>query len=381
MPVALPVWFWLCSFNLMLCFSLTVQLYEALVYNLIFLGRILPALGRGALSLPFRVAFNLSWALALWSMLHAHLANPGVVPASWEDFVQSIGRDIIIVRARHEYQPGKATFCARCHQTRPERAHHCQFCQKCVLRYDHHCPWISNCVGVNNHKFFLLAVIYSCLTSLVAVATTVPELFFCARALAWAQDDSLNAIVAAPVIAAFLVFGVVAFIAAVLLTILLTTYLPFAAKNLTAVEEGYTNMENPFDLGSARANLEQIFGSLGPDWLIPVRPCRPQTDGVFFPRAAERIGPGLMELCDHAVTRDSTDAPLVADAASRSASRAGKSTDYVVADWSISSEDEAAVRRLWRIRYLARPHVPVAAPQATKRRSWGACCTRVGPEV
>mmetsp|Transcript_12834 Transcript_12834/g.40492 ORF Transcript_12834/g.40492 Transcript_12834/m.40492 type:complete len:385 (+) Transcript_12834:121-1275(+) len=381
MATALSLEFWLCMFNLMMSLGISVHLYEAFVYNVIFLGQVLPALGRESLTVPFRAIFNLVWGLALWSHLQAHFTDPGIVPQQWQEFVHNLGAAIPIAPSRQEFQPGKATFCKSCRRSRPERAHHCQFCGACVLRYDHHCPWISNCVGSNNHKYFLLSVLYGCLASLVALATALPELAYCVRALAASGGgtDEL-APLALPAVIAFLGFGLVALLVAILLTMLLTTYLPFAAQNLTTVEEAYTNMANPFDLGGARANLEQIFGSLGPDWLLPVKPFRPQTDGVFFPRAVERIGPGLLELRDSAAALGAAEAPLAASTTempARSSSRGGVS-DFIVQDWSISAEDEVAVERLWRIRYHVGARAIGTAPPAKKRR-WVGCCTRPGP--
>lgn len=50
--------------------------------------------------------------------------------------------------------------CHKCEGPKPPRAHHCRICNRCVLKMDHHCPWMFNCVGHQNHRYFMLFVIY-----------------------------------------------------------------------------------------------------------------------------------------------------------------------------------------------------------------------------
>lgn len=54
-------------------------------------------------------------------------------------------------------------YCAKCCIVRQPRAHHCSVCKKCILRMDHHCPWTGNCIGLKNHKYFLLFLLYATL--------------------------------------------------------------------------------------------------------------------------------------------------------------------------------------------------------------------------
>jgi len=377
---------WLCIFNMTMGFSVTIYVYESFTYNVIFLGQILPAFGRGAWTTPFLVLFNTAWCLAFWSHLQAHLTDPGTVPKRWEEFVHSFRGAIPIAPSRPEFQPGKATLCKRCQRSRPERAHHCQFCGFCVLRYDHHCPWINNCVGYRNHKFFLLLVFYACLSSSFALATSIPELLSCACILMGIEDrsnlDTKN--LATSTVVAFLAFGAIALFLSILLTLLLITYVPFAAQNLTTVEETYTNMTNPFDLGATMANLEQIFGLPGPDWLLPIRPLRPQTDGIFFPRAGERLGSGLLDVLEFRRSNSAEhllEAPLAGDLSSRSNSRTSTSDTSVCFNPTWADQD---VERLWRLRYHAKTqttsqHVKQLKPQLEGshiKSRWSSCCTR-----
>jgi len=72
--------------------------------------------------------------------------------------------------------PTKWTICTRCNPSRPRpfRARHCSQYDKCILRFDHFCPYINNCVGLNNYRYYLMAVFYVFLGILYGIYMTFP---------------------------------------------------------------------------------------------------------------------------------------------------------------------------------------------------------------
>lgn len=88
----------------------------------------------------------------------------------------------------------------------------------------------------------------------------------------------------------FLLLGIVILISNGMLVPLNLSHLPNVLDNVTMIENYYDNMPNPFDQGSRLANMAQIFGSPGIDWLLPMPPLRPLTDGVCYARTDEPVG-------------------------------------------------------------------------------------------
>mmetsp|Transcript_126577 Transcript_126577/g.357987 ORF Transcript_126577/g.357987 Transcript_126577/m.357987 type:complete len:331 (-) Transcript_126577:130-1122(-) len=261
--------------------SLVIFLYEGFVYNVIFLWRILPAVGKRQLVVPFMVLFNTFWGLAMLSYFQARTSDPGAIPERWYDFVRSVGDALPIVPSRHAWQPGRATYCEKCSMPRPERAHHCLTCDICVLRMDHHCPWINNCVGFYNRKFFIQLLSYVYLSLIfVVVFTCVSPFFFLVWFVMHNPTASIPKLISCVVIS-------MSTIVALLLIGTLTNFIRFHMK---LVFENYTTIENlereegaksKFDIGRRR-NWEQVFGSNAWMWWLPMHTqvSRPIGDGV-----------------------------------------------------------------------------------------------------
>ncbi|KAK0089536.1 hypothetical protein PV325_006869 [Microctonus aethiopoides] len=51
-------------------------------------------------------------------------------------------------------------FCSSCEAVAPPRSWHCQICNTCILKRDHHCIFTGCCIGHNNHRYFLMFILY-----------------------------------------------------------------------------------------------------------------------------------------------------------------------------------------------------------------------------
>ncbi|XP_048340262.1 palmitoyltransferase ZDHHC13 isoform X4 [Sphaerodactylus townsendi] len=65
------------------------------------------------------------------------------------------------------------TFCTSCLVKKPLRSMHCHSCNSCVARYDQHCIWIGQCIGVGNHRYFVLFLLFLTMVNIWALYGTV----------------------------------------------------------------------------------------------------------------------------------------------------------------------------------------------------------------
>jgi palmitoyltransferase len=274
-------------------FCVSILIYEFYVYNVVYLGRILPTIGKADFVPLFVVVFNLVWFMTLWCYISVRYSDPGTITEQWRTFAfNTIGLEPIV--SRQEWQPGKVTTNKKSSEIRPERAHFCSTIRKDVLRMDHFCPWTGNTVGFNNQKHFLLLGFYGALAGFVAFLTSMPDLVGCTTG--YAENAYVWASVSVADRCQFIIFGVFAILVMLLLGGLFTSHFPLACRNMTTIEELYTNMPNPYDHQKWFTNLEQTFGGFGWDWFFPVKPRRLKSDGFSYRRNGEVLPPGLVEV-------------------------------------------------------------------------------------
>eukprot|EP00924_Labyrinthula_sp_SR-Ha-C_P004016 maker-scaffold_3-snap-gene-11.1-mRNA-1 protein AED:0.03 eAED:0.03 QI:81/1/1/1/0.33/0.25/4/228/342 len=119
------------------------------------------------------VIFTILISLALFSHLRAMFTDPGAVP---EDALPILSPDL------EDPFPHKSKFrtCNKCSTYKPDRTHHCSMCKRCIIKMDHHCPWLNNCVGIGNHKYFLLFLLYTFLSCVMSLYLLLGRFGYCA---------------------------------------------------------------------------------------------------------------------------------------------------------------------------------------------------------
>eukprot|EP01127_Copromyxa_protea_P023974 TRINITY_DN9242_c0_g1_i1.p1 TRINITY_DN9242_c0_g1~~TRINITY_DN9242_c0_g1_i1.p1 ORF type:complete len:283 (-),score=34.50 TRINITY_DN9242_c0_g1_i1:60-908(-) len=209
------------------------------------------------------VVWHLSWTALLISYLRTVFTDPGSVPL----YVTADGQDSL--------NHGNLKSCVKgsCAGTpKPERTHHCSTCGTCVLKMDHHCPWVNNCVGFRNYKFFCLFLMYVCVTSMLFVASALPNLLSADLEKAMAATDTFQVLIMCIVCTVF-GLGLLCFAG---------IHIDLSLKNLTTLESfKISSKENPYDLGR-KENWEQVFGRNPWYWFIPI--FTSLGNGVEYPR-------------------------------------------------------------------------------------------------
>ncbi|WVO16059.1 palmitoyltransferase AKR1 [Cryptococcus depauperatus] len=117
-------------------------------------------LSRLLLGTPGHATSNLSFGVMIagcaWSLYTAIVSDPGFVPKGEKDAeIKEVLEELVDAGRLNG-----TNFCIICMAKKPLRSKHCRTCERCVAKFDHHCPWIWNCVGTNNHRSFVLFVLF-----------------------------------------------------------------------------------------------------------------------------------------------------------------------------------------------------------------------------
>lgn len=128
------------------------------------------------------IGFCLVAAMAIISHLKAMCTDPGAVPPDAEPVPDSLNANGGRVEEGIDVPRKKPKrLCRRCNSFKPDRAHHCSICKRCIIKMDHHCPWVNNCVGIGNHKYFLLFILYTFFSCTYSMFLVILRFTYCLR--------------------------------------------------------------------------------------------------------------------------------------------------------------------------------------------------------
>lgn len=135
--------------------------------------------------------------LAMASLYKAWTTDPGAVPLG--------ARPLTVIRRAqpqseaNNNQNGTAAVqraTRRCHKCndnfKPPRAHHDSVTGRCVVKFDHFCPWVGNAVGVLNHKYFCLFLLYTAISCLLSLLLFLLRAVHCGYTVGHSDDEETN---------------------------------------------------------------------------------------------------------------------------------------------------------------------------------------------
>ncbi|KEG03744.1 hypothetical protein YYE_01770 [Plasmodium vinckei vinckei] len=237
------------------------------------------------------INYDMNWGIVKMSIFHFFLlmflinyilsivTPPGYIPNTEEwvfkDFGENNSNDIDNYLIEKK-KTGERRFCKWCCKYKPDRAHHCRICKTCILKMDHHCPWIYNCIGYNNHKYFMLSLIYCSITTIFISLTMLNSVIEAINHNETPFND-LFLLLFGETLNSFL---------ALIVTCFLLFHLWLTFKNMTTIEfcEKRTNYHNQsyskFYNKGLYKNLKEVFGESPFLWLLPIN--NKKDDIIYF---------------------------------------------------------------------------------------------------
>ncbi|CRH00382.1 palmitoyltransferase, putative [Plasmodium relictum] len=225
------------------------------------------------------IIFHFFLIMYLVNYILSIIVPPGSIPNTEEwvfnDFQENYSDDIENYLLEKK-KTGERRYCKWCCKYKPDRTHHCRVCKTCVLKMDHHCPWIYNCVGWKNHKYFMLSLIYCCITSIfvsITMFNSVKETIK-NRKIPFGEmllllfGETLNSILAL-IVTCFLIFHIWLMIKAM-------TTIEFCEKQTNYQNQSYSKYYNKGIYG----NFKDVFGDSPFLWFLPIDNRR--GDGINF---------------------------------------------------------------------------------------------------
>ncbi|CAD2088948.1 palmitoyltransferase DHHC7, putative [Plasmodium vinckei lentum] len=237
------------------------------------------------------INYDMNWGIVKMSIFHFFLlmflinyilsivTPPGYIPNTEEWVFKDFGEnnsnnidDYLIEKKK----TGERRFCKWCCKYKPDRAHHCRICKTCILKMDHHCPWIYNCIGYNNHKYFMLSLIYCSITTIFISLTMLNSVIEAINHNETPFND-LFLLLFGETLNSFL---------ALIVTCFLFFHLWLTFKNMTTIEfcEKRTNYHNQsyskFYNKGLYKNLKEVFGESPLLWLLPIN--NKKDDIIYF---------------------------------------------------------------------------------------------------
>lgn len=243
----------------------------------------------------------------LISYVKSIVTNPGYVPKDWkpEATEAELKEAIEIEKERRKIHrrnrtlsslnPEKIRFCFHCKAFKPPRAHHCGDCNKCVYRMDHHCPWVGNCVGLENHKYFILFLIYATIGMIHLCVIVVCRFIdgICSMSVYYEYEKLLYGPELSVTDVVFLILNTILTIPVVIAIISLFVYqISNILYNMTSIEgqiystcvkltrrHKIENFKWTYDFGFMY-NLKELLGNSFMEWITPKN--YSNSDGVHF---------------------------------------------------------------------------------------------------